>query len=123
MPHRLLRHIGQHGIGTAEGHNRHLTEKHALLNIDVADAKPAIENNDRGKPQQSAEKRARKAPWLAGYTMVGNTAVYDAFITGVARSSSSESVGTRHTSAIKAAPRMTSGKGTPNTKLARKESL
>ena len=57
MPHRLLRHIGQHGIGTAECHNRHLTEKHALLNIDMADAKPAIENDDRGKPQQRAEKR------------------------------------------------------------------
>ena len=47
MPHRLLRHIGQHRVGTAKCHHRHLAEEHRLLRIDMPGPEPAIQHDNR----------------------------------------------------------------------------
>ena len=77
----LLRHVGQHGIGTAKGDHRHLAEKHSLLDIDMTGTKPAIEDHNRSKPQDSAYKGGAKGTAVRRYgAMIRDTAVDDALI-------------------------------------------
>ena len=57
MANSLLRHIGQHRIGTAKCHHRNLAEEQALLRIDMPCPKPAIKHEDRRQPQQGANDR------------------------------------------------------------------
>ena len=84
MADSLLRHVGQDGIGTTKSDHRHLAEEHALLNIDVAGAKPAIKKRDRGQPQNGADKR-RPQGAAAGRccAMARNATIDDAVLVGI----------------------------------------
>ncbi len=83
MADRLLRHIGQHRIGTAKCDHRDLAEEHPLLNKDMAGTKPPVETHDRGQPQHGADDgRPQGAAVRRRRTMTDNAAIDDALLTG-----------------------------------------
>ncbi len=53
----LLRDIGQHRVGAAERHNRHLAEEHGDLAEDVGAAERGKERDDRNEPQREPNGR------------------------------------------------------------------
>ena len=62
MLHRLLRHIGEHRVGAAERHHRHLGEEHRDLAEDVGWPEPDQQDGDRRKPQREPDRADASAP-------------------------------------------------------------
>ena len=59
---RLLRHIGQHRIGTTEGDHGHLAEEHRDLGEDVVAAQAEIERRHRHQPEGQEHRRHGERP-------------------------------------------------------------
>ena len=56
MLDRLLRHIGEHGIGAAEGHDRHLGVERGDGGEDIARPVGEIKRKHRAQPQRAADQ-------------------------------------------------------------------
>ena len=56
MLHGLLGDVGQHGIGTAEGHDRHLAEEDRCLSERAACTQRDQQQNDRHQPQREPDR-------------------------------------------------------------------
>ena len=52
--HRLLTHVGQHGVSTAEGHHRRFAEKDPFANHRVTGSQPGAKPPDRQPPKAEA---------------------------------------------------------------------
>src|SRR5207302_5169944 len=59
---RLLRHVGEHRIGAAEGDDRHLREEQADLAEGVAEAEGRDDRDDRAEPQHEPDRRYLERP-------------------------------------------------------------
>ena len=64
---RLLRHVGQHRVGAAEGHHRHLGEEDGDLAEDVRRARASASSaSDRPEPQQPGTRRRSSSDQPSG---------------------------------------------------------
>ena len=77
---RLLRHIGKHGIGTAEGDNGHLGEEGADIGEDVARTEQREQRDDRHQPKREPKGGNAEGPAGGGPGMVRQAVTEQAFV-------------------------------------------
>ena len=68
---RLLRDVGQHGVGAAEGDDRHLGEEEGDLAERVAGAERQQEDGDGSQPQDAPDECGPPAPAPVGTRRAG----------------------------------------------------
>ena len=77
----LLRDIGQHGVGSAEGHERGFAKEEPLLRLRAAPAEPCGDGEDGNPPKREADaealaelKASAKAKLIAGEALTDEEA-------------------------------------------------
>ena len=128
MLDRLLRDIGQHRIGAAEGHQRHLAEEQRDLAEDIAPGRGRSGGRDRHQPEQQPDRGDRERPrGMLGRAWSGSSSPSrlrpSALCLAAAMPPRAANCGRparAPTKPITPAPMMMTGNGTPKKKIATK---